>query len=382
MNRSTAERLQSNAMSSSQGPRLVLIVAIAAAVAATASVAWIAIQGGPRSRHASLGTEPFTNALDRSPQREAPEAMVWIPGGQFWMGAAEGDEDKFPDALPRHLVYVDGFWMDRTEVTNAQFRQFVDATGYMTAAEKTPSLEAIMAQVPPGTPPPRKEALVPGSLVFTSPDDEVPLDEFWSWWQDVPGANWRHPDGPDSDIGDRLDHPVVHICWEDAAAYAKWAGKRLPTEAEWKFAARGGLDRQRFVWGDEFAPDGRCQANIWQGNFPNQNTAEDGYLRSAPVASFAPNRFGLYDMAGNVWEWCADWYRPDYYERSPKRNPRGPDDSFDPREPRIPKRVQRGGSFLCCDQYCVRYRPGARHQGAVDSGASHTGFRCVKDADD
>ena len=329
-----------------------------------------------------MGDEPFINPAGNRPGGETPDGMVWMPGGQFWMGAAVGDEEKFPDACPRHLVYVDGFWMDRTEVTNTQFDSFASETGYVTKAEKAPSLDEVMAQVPPGTPPPPKEKMVPGSLVFTPPDDEVPLDEFWTWWRDVPGANWRHPEGPDSDIRDRMDHPVVHVCWEDAAAYAKWACKRLPTEAEWEFAARGGLDRQRYVWGDTLTPDAHWQANIWQGNFPNDNTADDGYRTTAPVASFAPNGFGLYDMAGNVWEWCADWYRPDYYRHSSRRNPKGPDESYEPSEPLIAKRVQRGGSFLCCDQYCVRYRPGARHHGAIGNAASHTGFRCVKDANE
>lgn len=367
-----------------RGSRLVTAAAILVALCAAAWAAWTAVPPS-RSSHVkapSLGDKPFINPGEHRPTGEAPHGMVWVPGGQFWMGASAGDEDKFPDAERQHLVYVDGFWMDRTEVTNAEFQKFVRETAYVTTAEKAPSLEEIMSQVPLGTPPPPDEKLVPGSLVFSPPDDEVSLDEFWQWWQDVPGANWRHPEGPQSDIDEHLDHPVVHVSWNDAVAYANWAGKRLPTEAEWEFAARGGLDRQRYVWGDKFMPDGRCQANIWQGDFPRQNTAQDGYLRSAPVATFAPNGFGLYDMAGNVWEWCADWYRPDYYSYSPRRNPKGPDDGYDPREPLIPKRVQRGGSFLCCDQYCVRYRPGARHHGAVDNAASHTGFRCVKDAHD
>lgn len=300
-----------------------------------------------------------------------PDGMVWVPGGEFWMGAADGDEDKFPDATPRHRVYVDGFWMDRTEVTNSEFTKFVEATRYKTIAERE-----IDPNDYPGVDPAK---LVPFSAVFTPPDESVPLDNFLQWWKGVPGADWRHPEGPDSDIRGRMNHPVVHVCWLDAAAYAKWAGKRLPTEAEWEFAARGGHDRQRYVWGDKVKPGPGWPANIWQGNFPNKNSADDGYVATAPVASFPANDFGLYDMAGNVWEWCADWYRPDYYRESPSRNPQGPDDSFDPQEPGVPKRVQRGGSFLCCDQYCVRYRPGARHAGAADSGASHTGFRCVKD---
>lgn len=357
-----------------RGYRILLFSTITAALVGAGWVAWSWAQPEARSsaRQRASAEQVFVNDVTKNrPQGEAPQGMVWVPGGQFWMGAYEKDKDVFFDAVPRHLVYIDGFWMDRTEVTNAQFDKFVRDTGYKTIAERE-----IDPRDFPGADP---KNLVPGSAVFTPPDGEVPLDNFLQWWKYVPGASWRHPEGPESDITKRMDHPVVQVCWLDAAAYAKWAGKRLPTEAEWEFAARGGLDRQRYVWGEESQPGGRCQANIWQGHFPDRNTADDGYLRSAPVASFPANGFGLYDMSGNVWEWCADWYQPDYYRESPKRNPQGPESSYDPEEPDTPKRVQRGGSFLCCDQYCVRYRPGARHKGGVDSGASHTGFRCVKD---
>ena len=359
-----------------RGSRLVVAAAVLVALAGAVWVAWTAAQplGSSHAKETSLGDKPFINPVENRPHGDAPDGMLWIPGGQFWMGAAEGDEEKFPDAEPRHLVYVDGFWMDRTEVTNVQFEKFVSETGYKTVAERQ-----LDPRDYPGADP---DMVVPGSAVFSPPDRQVPLDDFLQWWEYVPGASWRQPEGPESDISDRMNHPVVHVCWEDAAAYAKWAGKRLPTEAEWEFAARGGLDRERYVWGDKLMPDDRWQANIWQGNFPNENTADDGFLRTSPDASFDPNGFGLYDMAGNVWEWCADWYRPDYYRHSPRLNPQGPDDSYDPNEPGTPKRVQRGGSFLCCDQYCVRYRPGARHHGATDSGASHTGFRCVKEGHD
>jgi formylglycine-generating enzyme required for sulfatase activity len=297
----------------------------------------------------------------------APEGMVWVAGGQFWMGS---DDSNYPDTQPVHQVHVDGFWMDRTEVTNAQFEQFVRETGYVTVAERKPDPKDF-----PNVPP---ENLVAGSIVFTPPEGEVALDNHHVWWRYVPGANWRHPEGPQSTTQGREDHPVVHVCYEDAVAYARWAGKRLPTEAEWEFAARGGLDRKRYTWGHELTPDGKWQTNIWQGRFPHENALADGFRATAPAASFPPNGYGLYDMAGNVWEWCADWYRPDYYKESPARNPQGPDSSFDPLEPGTPKRVQRGGSFLCSDLYCIRYLPGARGKGAVDSGASHVGFRCVQ----
>jgi formylglycine-generating enzyme required for sulfatase activity len=291
--------------------------------------------------------------------------MVWVTGGTFWMG-----DSDFPDAQPVRQVTVDGFWMDTTEVTNAQFAQFVRATGYVTVAERAPDPKEF-----PGVPP---EQLKAGSVVFTPPPTAVPLDDLGQWWSYVPGADWRHPDGPGSKIDGKDNLPVVHVCYADAAAYAKWAGKRLPTEAEWEFAARGGMERKPYAWGDGQKPGGVWPANIWQGNFPNENTAEDRFPRAAPVASFPPNPFGLHDMAGNVWEWCADWYRPDAYAAGPARNPQGPADSLDPLEPGVPKRVQRGGSFLCSDLYCVRYKPGARGKGEVMSGASHLGFRCAR----
>jgi formylglycine-generating enzyme required for sulfatase activity len=222
------------------------------------------------------------------------------------------------------------------------------------------------------------DKLVPGSIVFKKPDGPVRLDQPLSWWEYVPGANWRHPLGPDSDIGGKDDHPVVHTCWEDAVAYARWAGKRLPTEAEWEYAARGGLARKKYAWGDELRPDGRAMANTWQGEFPVKNTGEDGFSTTAPVRSFPPNGHGLYDVAGNVWEWCSDWYQPDYYDRSPLRNPQGPRDSYDPDEPETPKRVQRGGSFMCAENYCTRYLVGSRGKGEPLSAAYHVGFRCVR----
>jgi formylglycine-generating enzyme required for sulfatase activity len=292
--------------------------------------------------------------------------MVWIPGGEFWMGS---DDESMRDAQPVHRVRVDGFWMDRTEVTNAQFAQFVAVTGYVTVAERTPDSKDY-----PDAPP---ELLVPGSIVFTPPPGPVPLSNHLVWWRYVPGADWRHPEGPDSSIAGRENHPVVQVCWYDAVAYCQWAGKRLPTEAEWEFAARGGLERKRYVWGDELNPGGKWMVNNWQGRFPSENTAADGFTRTSPVGTFPPNGYGLHDMAGNVWEWCADWYQPGYpaHDRTP--NPQGPDVSHDPAEPGVPKRVQRGGSFLCSDLYCTRYLPGARGKGAPDSGASHVGFRCV-----
>lgn len=314
------------------------------------------------------------------PTGPAPEGMVWIPGGEFSMGSDDpttsmcGGRDAMPDARPIHRVYVDGFWMDKTEVTNAQFEAFVKATGYVTIAEQTPKAEDF-----PGAPP---ENLVAGSIVFSPPPTMVPLDNHMRWWTYAKGVNWRHPEGKNSDLKGRENYPVVHLAYPDAEAYAKWAGKRLPTEAEWEFAARGGLSGQLYAWGDDLKPGGKWAANIFEGKFPISDTGEDGFKGIAPVAQYPPNGYGLYDVAGNVWEWCSDWYRPDTYQtdaaKGVVRNPQGPSDSFDPSEPGEKKRLHRGGSFLCTDQYCTRYMVGTRGKGSYDTGTSHLGFRCVK----
>lgn len=307
-----------------------------------------------------------------SPPTPAPEGMVWVPGGTFWMGC---DDCEMPDALPVHLVEVDGFWMDQTPITNRQFEHFVKATRYVTVAERTPDPKDY-----PGAPP---ENLVAGSAVFTQPPQDVPLDNYFQWWRYVPGASWRHPEGPGSTTAGREDHPAVHIAWDDAVAYGEWAGKRLPTEAEYEFAARGGRDREAYAWGGELKPEGKWAANIWQGRFPSKNANEDGYVATSPVTAFAANGYGLYDVGGNVWQWCADWYRPDYFAKvaaGTARNPQGPADSYDPEEPGTQKRVQKGGSYLCSDEYCTRYLVGSRGKGAPDSGSSNVGFRCVKSA--
>jgi sulfatase modifying factor 1 len=312
-----------------------------------------------------------------------PAGMAWIPGGEFSMGAKEDSSmngvgmQATVDSRPIHRVYVDGFWMDKTDVTNAQFSRFVKATKYVTVAERKPRAEDF-----PGAPP---ENLVAGSVVFSPPDHEVPLNNHFQWWSYIPGANWRHPEGPESDLKGRENYPVVHISYGDALAYAKWAGKRLPTEAEWEFAARGGLTGKLYPWGDEFRPGGKWMANTHQGKFPVSDTGEDGHAGITQVALYPPNGYGLYDMAGNVWQWTSDWYRPDYYAQLgvagvEARNPTGPDASFDPSEPTERKKVHRGGSFLCTDQYCSRYMVGTRGKGEVSTGTNHLGFRCVSSA--
>ena len=279
------------------------------------------------------------------------------------------------DARPIHRVYVDGFWMDQSDVTNDQFAKFVRATGYVTVAERKPRAEDY-----PEAPP---EDLVAGSVVFSPPQHHVPLNDDLQWWSYVKGANWRHPEGPSSNLKGREEYPVVHIAYEDALAYANWAGKRLPTEAEWEFAARGGLSGKPFPWGEDFRPNGKWMANTYQGHFPETDSGEDGYVGISPVKKFPPNSYGLFDMAGNVWQWTSDWYRPDYYQQlaaagGVARNPQGPDSSYDPSEPTQKKRVHRGGSFLCTDQYCSRYVVGTRGKGEVSTGTNHLGFRCVK----
>jgi formylglycine-generating enzyme required for sulfatase activity len=307
--------------------------------------------------------------------------MVWIPGGEFSMGALDPPAvdgvgmHAAEDARPIHRVYVDSFWMDETDVTNEEFARFIKATGYVTIAERTPTAEEF-----PGAPP---QNLVAGSVVFSPPDHPVSLNDHFQWWSYIKGADWRHPEGPKSSLDGREKFPVVHVAYPDAAAYANWAGKRLPTEAEWEFAARGGLAGKRYPWGDEFRPDGKWMANTHQGHFPVSDTGADGYTGIAPVAQFPPNGYGLYDMAGNVWQWTSDWYRPDYYQQlatagGVARNPRGPDSPYDPTEPSEKKKVHRGGSFLCTDQYCARYVVGTRGKGEVTTGTNHLGFRCVK----
>ena len=316
-----------------------------------------------------------------------PPGMVWIPGGAFVMGSAEPADPTNPDHLkpdefPAHEVELDGFWMDETPVTNREYLEFVEMTGYVTFAEKTPT-RADFAESGADVSRIADQDLVPGSMCFNCEFNRgqlvtgVPNWEY-QVWQVVQGANWRHPDGPASSIDDRLDHPVVHVNWDDAVAYCEWAGKRLPTEAEFEYAARAGRTT-KYAWGDELVPGGKYQCNFWQGTFPTERLNLDGFETTSPVTTFPPNGYGLYDVAGNVWQWCGDFYRPDYYEHSPRRNPRGPSSSLDPQEPGIVKRVQRGGSFLCNTNSCTGYRCAARMRGEVTSSSFHNGFRCVVD---
>ncbi|MFN8857118.1 MAG: formylglycine-generating enzyme family protein [Planctomycetaceae bacterium] len=347
---------------------------------------WLALGG--LAFTLTYGLTRWSQSRPSPPPGVPPTGMVWIPGGVFTMGSNAAE--AWDDEKPAHPVEIDGFWLDEHEVTNAQFEKFVAATEYQTTAERAPTVEELLAQLPPGTPPPDPATLVPGSMVFTPPDQAVPLDNFTQWWRWVPGANWRHPEGPESSLEGRAEHPVVHVSWDDANAYAKWAGKRLPTEAEWERAARGGLDNQSYTWGpgaprDTADREHPFRANLWQGDFPHHNTAADGHVRTAPVKSFPPNGYGLYDMAGNVWEWCQDWYQRDLYTQRSRtkttRNPRGPAQSVDPTRPFTPQRAQKGGSFLCNDSYCSRYRPSARHGCPPDTGMSHMGFRCATSAE-
>lgn len=287
-----------------------------------------------------------------------------------------GSNDYYPEEAPAHEVSVDGFWMDQYTVTNAQFSRFVEETNYVTSAERCPN--------PKDYPGAKPELLVPASVVFRRPGYRVTLGDHYQWWTYVPGANWRHPLGPGSTLKGLAKHPVVHVAFEDACAYATWAGKQLPTEAEWEFAARGGLDGAAYVWGDEFEPDGQVLANTWQGDFPNENLLTDGYEWTAPVGSFPPNGYELYEMAGNVWEWTTDWYQQHSELQQTccaSFNPRGgdPEKSYDPRTPnvKIPRRVMKGGSYLCAPNYCRRYRPAARMAQAVDTSTCHLGFRCI-----
>jgi len=338
----------------------------------------------PLDARSSPADDAFVDTVeDQAPAPSpAPPGMVWIPGGEFSMGARDPADARdvvgmqaTTDSRPVHRVGVDGFWMDATEVTNAQFSRFVQATGYVTVAERPLKPEDF-----PGVP---AKDLLPGSVVFSPPHHAVPLDNHLQWWTFVAGASWRHPLGPDSSIAGKDDLPVVHVAYEDAEAYARWAGKRLPTEAEWEFAARGGLTGQLYPWGNEFMSGGKWMANIHQGHFPDQDTGADSFAGVSAVAKYPANGYGLYDVGGNVWEWVSDWYRPDYYRQlaasgAMPRNPAGPAESMDPDEPGVPKRVHRGGSFLCTDQYCSRYMVGTRGKGEPSTGTNHLGFRCVQ----
>ncbi|WP_347839222.1 formylglycine-generating enzyme family protein [uncultured Draconibacterium sp.] len=315
------------------------------------------------------------------PQPAGTEGMIFIKGGTFNMGA--DNNQARADEYPKHPVKVHSFWIDEHEVTNAQFNLFVEETGYITVAEKNVDWNILKKQLPPGTPKPHDSLLVAGSMVFTPPTGAVPLNDYSQWWKWTTGACWKHPSGPGSSIEGLENHPVVHICYNDALAYCKWAGKRLPTEAEWEYAARGGLENNIYPWGDEHIESGYPKANSWQGSFPNLNTQKDGFYTTAPVKTYAANGYGLYDMGGNVWEWTADWYDKDYYSTLPANkvttNPKGPkksdggDNAFEDRK------TIRGGSFLCNDSYCSSYRVAARMPGEIYTGMSHTGFRCVKD---
>jgi formylglycine-generating enzyme len=325
--------------------------------------------GGPGSAAGAAANAP--NAAAAPGPAPSPE-MAWIPGGVFLMGS----DNHYREEAPAHTVEVDGFWMDRRTVSNRDFARFVEATGHVTLAERPAN-----PQDYPGAKP---ELLAPSSVVFKKAPKGTNLKDPYNWWVYVPGADWRHPRGPASTIKGMEDHPVVHVAFEDAQAYANWAGKELPTEAEWEFAARGGLEGAEYAWGSEFTPAGRHFANTWQGEFPWQNRFEDGFEWTAPVGSFPANGYGLHDMAGNVWEWTTDWYQEHAKIDSPcctMRNPRGGerDASLDPRQPEIniPRKVMKGGSFLCAPNYCRRYRPAARMAQAIDTSTCHLGFRCI-----
>ena len=336
---------------------------------------------GCTSNDESKNTKPVHNetiAFEKA-TIELKAGMVKIPGGVLNMGGDNKQAEQ--NEFPKHKVVVDEFWMDETEVTNAQFDAFVKATNYVTVAERSIDWESMKKDLPPNTPKPPDSLLRPGALVFRATSQPVQLNNPALWWHWTIGANWKNPQGPESGIQDKMNHPVVHIAWEDAMSYAQWAGKRLPTEAEWEWASRGGLEDQPYPWGQEDVNIGKPKANFWQGLFPFENNLKDGHFTSAPVKSFPPNGYGLYDMAGNVWEWCYDWFDYNFYknEQAVDANTKGPRKGFNPNMPYQQEKIIRGGSFLCNDDYCSGYRNSRRMGSSIDTGLNHTGFRCVTD---
>jgi formylglycine-generating enzyme required for sulfatase activity len=365
------------------------IIAVGSLFAAGLLVYYLSYQG-------AAGSAPQqSHQIIQSDGNNAPLGMVWIPGGEFLMGS--DNKRAQANEKPIHRVKVAGFWMDSTHVTNDQFAQFVKETNYRTTAEQTPDWDTIKVQLPPGVPKPPAAAFVPGAMVFVGTPNKVRLDDYSQWWAYVPGANWRHPTGPKSTIEGKGNHPVVQVSYEDAKAYAKWAGKRLPTEAEWEFAARGGLNQATYAWGDQLEQGDKLLANIWDVKrqpFPVVNAVVSpkagGAIDTSAVGTFPQNGYGLFDMTGNAWQWVFDWYRSDFFTQQAKQfgkqlimSPQGPGQSFDPADPGVPpnapKRVIRGGSFLCNEDYCQSYRPSARRGSDPFSPMSHLGFRLVKD---
>lgn len=359
--------------------KLIVVAAVAVTVAVAAGTVWKIRTAAPAAPTVVTGDGI-----------RGPNGMVHIPGGLFQMGS----DNRLAQAneRPAHQVRVHGFWMDTHHVTNAEFRKFVEATGYVTTAERKPEWETLRVQLPPGTPRPPDSAMVAGGMVFVGTSAPVPLQDYSRWWRYMPGADWQHPGGPRTSIAGKDNHPVVQVSYEDALAYAKWVGKRLPTEAEWEFAARGGLEQATYAWGDQFTPDGKQMANVWQGQqnrpFPVVSPKAGGAVDTSPVGTFPPNGYGLSDMTGNAWQWVADWYRADQFRREAGQkqaivDPTGPVASWDPSEPGVPvdapKRVTRGGSFLCNVDYCLSYRPSARRGTDPYNSMSHLGFRLVMD---